>query len=69
MTKKEAVRPVFGSYKSPKRERLILSARALTRNASPYHTEQGLTHSRAGNALPTHASGLAYKYRQGLVVL
>ena len=29
----------------------------------------GLTHSRAGNALPTHASELAYEYRQGLVVL
>jgi len=26
-------------------------------------------HSRAGNALSVHASGLAYKYRQGLVVL
>jgi len=30
-----------------------------THTKRPTHT--GLTHSRAGNALPTHASGLAYK--------
>jgi len=34
-----------------------------THTNRPTHT--GLSHSRAGNASPTHASGLAYKYRQG----
>ena len=28
----------------------------------PSHTHQTDSHSRAGNALPTHASGLAYEY-------
>ena len=34
-----------------------------THTKRPTHTE--LTHSGAGNALPVHTSGLAYKYRQG----
>ena len=32
-------------------------------------TRTGLTHSRAGNALPTHASGLCLKISTGMVVL
>jgi len=38
-----------------------------THTKRPTHT--GLTHSSAGNALPMHTSRLAYKYRQGMVVL